>query len=984
MSVHSFVALGSCFMLIFGFSTGLRENATNVVTRTTYSRVRYTANCGTWGWRRCTRYRRGSSKTFHCRTGYRSTDNIGCPHVCTAISNCDLETCTSSSNQVCSRCDGVVSEQAGHRAYVASPTRKSCIQACSWRSDSTWCYPGTCRNEYASNCVCSSGFTGKHCQTITAKPTINSNLLRLTASNGDVAEAPPNISSGPSQSTSWSNINSPSSIYYKFTAEYRTAPPARHAFVERFTVGIVGGNTSLKLRGQIASFPCGGVSSSSPNTGPYTCELSRSWSSVLHVPLPLQHRDVIEISNMATNGGYVKIRNKERNTLATHYYIGAAQSHTFTMTIDLVAPYHCTGSTACVVSMLSAPNVITAPTVNLRWSGWVDDDAGVDHFVREVYELHAVGDELRDKRLVDTKTVNRSKETDIFVLPSVGVYSVVLSAFDKAGNHRSARRILIYDGKSTVTTQDKKELRVTTASAATSEWQTTSSAVTVDWTNRYINTVHHNNKWLHGVASSGGVGSDYDDNEGDRSVAATKNVQGITSFRTSYKIDHKGGSFLTRLPADHVFTKQGLSQSQTITPSLVDGDTVRFWVRAYDIKSDVKEEHVTVHIDTSPPVIEYLWLSRNDSLNISVYRVEELNDVIMEWDMSDEHSGVEMVEWRIVEKRQDEEIVLAVHDISIQSHRTMDDCNTMYDTRDGNCYCTHDGRCYHPHFHVKPSRDDIREVRSADGKKYCFEVTVTNHAKLKTEQEVKITMDASPPHSGIVHDGQSGHPEVDYQDSLQLHAHWDGFVDKESAIAFYQYTFGPRCLQGDLFDLNKTKNMESTHSTEVTWTAPSCGKFYVTVVAYNRAQQRSDAVCSDGVETCKANPVVGKTLVPIVSGTVSAVVAGAAIIIGVVVWKRKQRRQPEKTDQTVYYNIRLPTRVKPKQIKPRANRSQPEASCRTYDTLDFNAGADEEAYGSIQIRGSGETSIYEPIESPIYVNCGGTSRFTPRVTFNST
>ncbi len=130
----------------------------------------------------------------------------------------------------------------------------------------------------------------------------------------------------------------------------------------------------------------------------------------------------------------MKVRNKESNTLATHYYNGATQTHTFTMSIDLVDPYHCIGTAACVGSMLTVPDVIkTVSTwpqlyfipdgnglqrewfhdlfqsiVNLRWSGWSDADAGIDRFVRDVYELHAFWDVLRDKRRVDTTTLTSS------------------------------------------------------------------------------------------------------------------------------------------------------------------------------------------------------------------------------------------------------------------------------------------------------------------------------------------------------------------------------------------------------------------------------------------------------------------------------------------------------------------------------------------------------------------------------------------------
>ncbi|XP_071084119.1 uncharacterized protein [Haliotis cracherodii] len=915
-------------------SAGLQENAKNVLTKLTYRHSKYTSKCGFLNWDRCTRSRKVSDKSFYCKSGYRSTNDVSCPHpicdgdinpaactityrtshiiysngktqyisggscstpgkcincndgfyaspercrMCTAISNCDLEECSSNTNQVCTRCDGVVSEKAGFRAYVASSNKKSCIKTCSWRSDSTWCYPGTCRNEYASNCACSSGFTGKTCQTITAKPTINFNLLRLTSSNGDTAEAPPNINSGSSQPTKWSNINSPSRMYYKFTAEYRMVPPTRHAFIEAFAVGIVSASATFKLKrsGRVTStkvLNCGGASRTSPDTDLFTCEGNPTGASVL--PLPFQHKDVIDFSYATSNGGNVKVRNKETNILGTHYYTGATQTHTFTMTIDLVDPYHCSGTTACVGSMLTAPNVIKTPTVNLRWSGWSDADAGVAHFVREVYELHAVGNELRVKRQVDTTTVTSSTTSNSYTLTTAGVYSVVLSAYDQAGNHRSARRILLYDGTSTVTTQSHKELRVTTASSATSEWQTTSSALTVDWTNRYINTVHHNNKWLQGVASLAGVGSDFDDNEGDRRVAAINNVQGVTRFLSSYKVDHKGGSSIVSPPDGDEFTSQGLRQSQTIKPSVVDGDTVRFWVRAYDIKSDMKEESVTVNIDTSPPVIENLWLTRGDRLNISVHNVEEFAEMTMEWVAYDEHSGLETVSWRIVDKYQGLNIVHGLQHIAAQGETTsMADCKTTFAgvARGANCYCTPAKGCYHRHFQVRPAVVDSSlphggifsdKSKGSHDSDYHLEVTVTNHAKLTTKMQFKVTIDASAPHPGVVHDGQSGRPEVDYQDSLQLRAHWDGFFDRESGVKFYQYKFGSNCFQADDFGLDTgSLQVTETYSTSASWTAPSVGKYHVTVVAYNRALEASDPVCSDGVTIDTTPPSVSDVAV---------------------------------------------------------------------------------------------------------------------------
>ena len=49
------------------------------------------------------------------------------------------------------------------------------VEACSWRPDSTRCYPGHCRDELAANCVCTPGFGGHHCEkskSYTVKPAL--------------------------------------------------------------------------------------------------------------------------------------------------------------------------------------------------------------------------------------------------------------------------------------------------------------------------------------------------------------------------------------------------------------------------------------------------------------------------------------------------------------------------------------------------------------------------------------------------------------------------------------------------------------------------------------------------------------------------------------------------------------------------------------------------------------------------------------------
>jgi hypothetical protein len=46
-------------------------------------------------------------------------------------------------------------------------------------------------------------------------------------------------------------------------------------------------------------------------------------------------------------------------------------------------------------------------------------------------------------------------------------------------------------------------------------------------------------------------------------------------------------------------------------------------VQAYDILGNYNDETVTVYRDATPPIIENLWLTRGDRLNVSVHSLED-------------------------------------------------------------------------------------------------------------------------------------------------------------------------------------------------------------------------------------------------------------------------------------------------------------------------------------------------------------------------
>ena len=72
----------------------------------------------------------------------------------------------------------------------------------------------------------------------------------------------------------------------------------------------------------------------------------------------------------------------------------------------------------------------------------------------------------------------------------------------------------------------------------------------------------------------------------------------------------------------------------------------------------------------------------------------------------------------------------------------------------------------------------------------------------------QITVDTSPPLPGHVFDSEPGSRDVDYQSSLQLHASWHGFFDRESGIKQYKYGVHTDCLAAADFVVGATPATE--------------------------------------------------------------------------------------------------------------------------------------------------------------------------------
>ncbi|XP_041351012.1 uncharacterized protein LOC121369995 [Gigantopelta aegis] len=845
----------------------------------------------------------------NCNQGFFSAPGRGFCDMCTQINNCKVEDCSSKTDERCFRCYDVHTDVIGKRAYFKTYGGRQCLKACSWRSDSTRCYPGICTGDgLVENCVCATGYYGVHCEKISDKPNLYDELFTVADTN-HTTETPVHNSG---ETTSWSNIESPSNISYMFSSDFQKGGVTSLAYITGSKIGIIRGNITFKLkRGEAVRTekrPCPGASRNNPEQNRFQCT-GRLFPNELFgvkvnmsTQLPFQHSDQITFLIESENGGYVDVKNFMNSAISRFYLEGKTISREFSIIMDYIKPHHtCNPPSSCPDDVLSVPDVTMTSPIEISWDRWVDDDSGISYYVLEVYELiHIEGQGLRQNARISNNKITDQSFQNLFIYqpPKSGIFAVVLSAFDKANNYEKARRIIIFDDSSEVSTKANTTLIVTSASTETDYiWQTTADSVTVTWIKRYLNAFHENNHMLDRVLPEG-ISPEYDDKEGLRTINNITNKQGIVKFTTSFKIDHKGGSTFTSTPVDEDFTDQSLSETQTVRPTLEDGDTFMFWVRAYDVRDTYFAENVTVHIDTSPPVIENLWLTKGDRLNISVHDIEEFNKLTIEWIAYDDHSGLETVAWRLFDNYTGVDIVHGLEHIVAQGgYQSVEACEKKYGSyaRGANCYCTPYVGCFHRHFQVKPIvvaagkedggvlKDKHSGVHDSD---YYLEVTVTNHAKLTTKLDFQITIDSSPPLGGIVHDGPAGESERDYQISKTLFANWEGYFDKESGVAFYQYLFGTSCNDISAFstDLNKTQATE-TYSTQAEWDASSDGKYYVTVVAYNPAMAPSHPVCSDGVVVDSSPPQVTEVAI------LDSRIVGGLVKSGSDVWLVKNDRR---------------------------------------------------------------------------------------------
>ncbi|XP_071123054.1 uncharacterized protein [Mytilus edulis] len=805
--------------------------------------------------------------------------------VCGKIDNCLHRNCTDDNKDLtCVWCDGEIADRPYWKAYTGGLDRISCKKTCSWRTDSTRCFPGTCADELAASCQCAANFSGTHCEKIDEAPYIlfnhgqfyesHQHLIKMENDPNYIIDGHPII---------WTNEIRFSVVETVMSAKYfgpNITLDSDH-YVRDFKVGLVEMKTTLKLYTGSSIYTkeqlCGPMYARENGQLDPNDKLVCNQSFGIGAWPSFKHDDKVIYTVSATNGGFVEVQDRdvffetEVNETKISYYQGKTTTREFEYHWDLELPYHCsvTSGTACAPFVSVQSDITNNPVITFSWGGWSDDMSGISQYQYQLFDMGKGDGGLMDgANSAGSGTLPDGKTSSTVTLTEPGMYTIHLSAFDNANNSKTGRGIFLFDNESVVTLHGD-DMKCPTASKDTAYLWVIEDipSVKIIWPGRFQNIRHNASMWLESVLPlAAGTDPIYEDLYGNRTSSAIQHVDGIVDFQVAYEVHDptlKDFQIFTSLPANQLD-----DEFVSLAVDWGDGDRLNVTVQAFDILRESNIESLVVYRDVSPPIIENIWLTKGDRVNISVHSVEDFTEMTIEWEAYDDHSGLDTVYWKLY----DSYGTFVEHgheDLPAQGQTdNLTECQTKYlaEPRGPNCYCTPFMGCFHRHFQVKPQIKDNGLKAGLDrgnhDSDYYIEIAVKNKALVQTILTKKITVDISPPHTGVVHDGLPGNPEIDYQQGMDLNAYWDQFFDRESGVFFYQYSVDTSCADKSAFsiDLNNT-NIVETYNTFGSHTVIGDGTYYFTVVAYNRALDPSEPVCSDGVTIDSSVPRVKEVVV---------------------------------------------------------------------------------------------------------------------------
>ncbi|XP_052095770.1 uncharacterized protein LOC127731037 isoform X1 [Mytilus californianus] len=706
MNMLTFVfSLVGFLMLLQNTVSGLSRFGSNVCSVQVCTwRWEYRCAYRTWSGA-CCYYRRVQVQYYRtdyfCCRGWKSDDYTNCNVAICNPSCLNSGTCTEPNVCLCRDAyEGPICGGVGQCSYLKP------------------CYPGSCYG--TSNCMCADGFAGEGCRTFaneTLTPAINRCNATFTyhnhAKDMDIYTYFGDATQLDEPFELWSNQRDFNIIEMTMEAIYDTnynipieLPPIPD-YVSSMELGI----TAAKVKTKHTK-----ISGSLTYEEEYICPEPKPANPVLNSVLTctlkgtndirVDSGDIFSLTFSATSGGYVKYLDRDTNQIkSTLYYTGKTRENFIDFKFDYEVPVHCiSDSTPCLdKSPLRLDEDITQKPITPHWDGWYDELSGILRYSVELWRMEYSEENMHLREPLITDTTNPVPDymqevnfTTPLQFPTFdpskpGVYSCILEVSDKANNTQYARRFVIFDKTSQVTTRNNNPLYCSSASeSANFTWQTSinddngQTRINITWKDHFVNQVHEEGHFLSPVSSyeprltDGGRRIDYkkidpafDDNEGSRTRNAISNLNSIVLFEFAHQIPPVIMNSLT-------WENLSLTQNWSLTVANIrDGDSRQFFVRATDIMGRQTIDSTTIHFDSTPPSIFESTLSYN--IGDGQYKFSSRFTI----KANDQDSGVPTVKIRIVTKSGIEKYKHEYKNPVVLDTST---CPSCYKDRIGNSY----------------------------------------------------------------------------------------------------------------------------------------------------------------------------------------------------------------------------------------------------------------------------------------------------------
>ena len=355
--------------------------------------------------------------------------------------------------------------------------------------------------------------------------------------------------------------------------------------------------------------------------------------------------------------------NLDNYTITRDYYSGVPSIGLASFVIDLLPPTQCSISGYCTYNQplldLGA-DLKTTPggSVVVRWGGWTDVPSGVLQYTLTIYRLVPIGSSAlteNPQAVINSTTVQNNNNLIVYqwntTLPGDGAYSYVMQVQDLAGNIQLARRLLLQDSTSNLTINPAAPLQVTSAVPQSNLlWQnSTQSPVVVSGVGHFYDTNLQTVNLLAPVLSTtpiGTVSPSYDQpTSGGYPRNGTVNALGIVQIWYDYVV----GSISGTPPSSFRFQTSDLAIGGVVVNygGCSDGSVVQVWFQAIDFKMQKSVDSIYVYVDSSPPVLQSLWLQYGGQ-SLVLLGSSSLLALQAAFNTSDPHSGLVSITWSIV------------------------------------------------------------------------------------------------------------------------------------------------------------------------------------------------------------------------------------------------------------------------------------------------------------------------------------------------